>query len=74
MSRYSRYEAGTPSRSNSSSYCLPAKYGGEVTTRATEPSVTWAMLRASPQTKGSATGSGASTVSSSDSSGVLKRS
>lgn len=52
MSRYSRYEAGTPSRSNSSSYCLPAKYGGEVTTRATEPSVTWAMLRASPQTKG----------------------
>ena len=25
MSRYSRYDAGTPSRSISSSYCFPAK-------------------------------------------------
>ena len=38
ISRYSRYDDGTPSRSSSSSYCLPAKYGGDVTTSATDPS------------------------------------
>ena len=46
--RYSTYELGTPSRSSSSSYCLPAKYGGDVTTSATEPSTIASMCRASP--------------------------
>ena len=64
-SRYSRYDAGTPSRSSSSSYCLPAKYGGEVTTSATEPSASVCMSRASPHTSGSVTGVGETTVSSS---------
>ena len=71
--RYSRYDDGTPSRSSSSSYCLPAKYGGDVTTSATEPSAMVSMLRASPHTNGSATGVGGSTVSSSLTTGASKR-
>ena len=74
MSRYSRYDDGTPSRSSSSSYCLPAKYGGDVTTRATEASATVFIARASPHTKGSATGSAGATWSSLDSAGGWKRS
>jgi hypothetical protein len=62
-----------PSRSSSSSYCLPAKYGGDVTTRATEPSLMLSMCRASPQTKGSSTGTGGRTSISADSSGGSKR-
>ena len=72
-SRYSRYELGMPSRSSSSSYCLPAKYGGDVTTRATELSASVCMSRASPHTNGSSTGLGGSTVASSSSTGGSKR-
>ena len=72
-SRYSRYELGTPSRSSSSSYCLPAKYGGDVTTSATDPSRTVRMWRASPTTNGSSTGSIGNTVVSSSSCGGSKR-
>jgi hypothetical protein len=72
-SRYSRYDDGTPSRSSSSSYCLPAKYGGDVTTSATDASGTASMWRASPCTNGSAT-SAVTTASSVDSSGGRKRS
>ncbi len=64
-SRYSRYELGTPSRSSSSSYCLPAKYGGEVTTSATAPSASVCIRRASPHTNGSSIGVGGNTRSSS---------
>src|SRR6476660_9326307 len=71
--RYSTYELGTPSRSSSSSYCLPAKYGGDVTTSATDPSATSGTARASPQTKGSATGLGGTTSSASDTTGGWKR-
>ena len=74
ISRYSRYDDGTPSRSSSSSYCLPAKYGGDVTTSATEPSATRSMCLASPRTKGSSTGSGRGTSSSAVRSGRRKRS
>ncbi len=74
MSRYSRYDDGTPSRSSSSSYCLPAKYGGEVTTRATEPSATASMCLASPWTNGWTTGAGGGTELSVDTVGGRKRS
>ena len=72
-SRYSKYDDGTPSRASSSSYSLPAKYGGDVTTSATAPSAMVVMCRASPQTNGSATGLGGSTSASSDSAGGIKR-
>ncbi len=73
-SRYSMYDEGTPSRSSSSSYFLPAKYGGDVTTRATELSSRWpSILRASPRTNGLATGRAGATSSSSLSSGGSKR-
>jgi hypothetical protein len=52
---------------------LPAKYGGDVTTSATEQSSTAFMSRASPQMSESAAAQGL-TVSSSDSSGAVKRS
>jgi len=47
--RYSAYDAGMPSRPSSSSYCLPAKYGGDVTTSATESDRTRSIDRASPR-------------------------
>ncbi len=58
--------------SRSVSYALPAKYGGEVTTRATELSSIWCMSRASPQKIESAAPHGF-TVSSSLSSGAVNR-
>ena len=59
--RYSAYEDGMPSRSSSSSYCLPAKYGGDVTTSATEPSTIASMWRASPSWNGSTISYGSTT-------------
>jgi hypothetical protein len=52
---------------------LPAKYGGEVTTSATELSANVVMLRASPHTNGSSSGVGGRTVSSSLTTGASKR-
>ena len=46
---YSVYDAGMPSAPSSSSYCLPAKYGGDVTTRATDDGCTRSIERASPR-------------------------
>ena len=62
-----------PSRSSSSSYCLPAKYGGDVTTSATDPSASASILRESPFWNGSSIGSGSRIVSSTDSSGGVNR-
>ena len=73
IARYSRYEPGTPPSPRAASYSLPAKYGGDVTTNATEQSSTACMSRASPQMIESAARHGL-TVSSSDSSGGVKRS
>ncbi len=47
------------------SYSFPAKYGGEVTTRATELSGSF-MSRASPQTSGSGDSNRPATVSSTE--------
>ena len=56
-----------------SSYSLPAKYGGDVTTSATEASSTSSMWRASPVTILSLIGDRA-TSSSALSTGAVKRS
>ena len=69
---YSVYDAGMPSAPSSSSYCLPAKYGGEVTTSATDEGCTRSIERASPRYISSTT-PGARTVASSDSTGGENR-
>ncbi|MEZ5250691.1 MAG: hypothetical protein R2713_16225 [Ilumatobacteraceae bacterium] len=61
-----------PPSPSASSYALPAKYGGEVTTRATELSATSCMSRASPTTIRSTTAAGW-IVSSALTSGAWKR-
>ncbi len=53
-----------PSLPSSSSYCLPAKYGGDVTTSATHLSAIALMSRASPQKIVSATGQSLTSSSS----------
>ncbi len=62
-----------PPRPSSSSYCFPAKYGGDVTTSATDPSRTRSIARASPRWI-SSTMPGRWTSSSSDTTGGANRS
>ena len=54
--------AGTPPAPSSSSYCLPAKYGGDVTTRATESSGMSSRSRMSPWMHGSSMSNRGATV------------
>ena len=72
IARYSRYEPGTPPSPRAASYSLPAKYGGDVTTSATQPSGR-SRARASAQRSGSPSSTAPATRSSPVTSGARNR-